>query len=265
MARPLRIEFAGALYHVTARGNERRDIFFTDDDRSQFLDTLEEVREIQLALHAFCQMTNHYHLLIETAEANLCRGMQQLNGVYATGQSTPPPRGHLLQVRYTGIFGAEGDLSIGAGSLHCAESGACAYGAGGRGLGVEQLSRHRGTPHRAAVPHHRLAAVSVRWSARCGEEGLRVLWWPQASGSRARGCSSRIKSISGLNNSSRRCKVELTPSNRCKRFRQNETSVARELAYYANRFASRDRGIAEAYHSGAYSMGAIAAHFGVSR
>ena len=101
MARPLRTEFAGALYHITARGNERRDIFFTDDDRSQFLDTLEEVREIQLALYAFCQMTNHYHLLIETAEANLCRGMQQLNGVYATGQSTPPPRGHLLQVRYT--------------------------------------------------------------------------------------------------------------------------------------------------------------------
>lgn len=83
MARPLRIEFAGALYHVTARGNERRDIYFSDEDRLLFLRTLGEVcSELNWRCHAYCQMTNHYHLLVETPDANLSRGMRQLNGEY---------------------------------------------------------------------------------------------------------------------------------------------------------------------------------------
>jgi len=78
MSRPLRLEFAGALYHVTAR-----DIFRDDGDRATFLDVLgREIAQQRWRLYADCLMGNHYHLLIETPEPNLTRGMQRLNQVY---------------------------------------------------------------------------------------------------------------------------------------------------------------------------------------
>jgi putative transposase len=83
MSRPLRMEFAGALYHITARGNERRDVFFCDDYRFEFLKILEQVCErFNWLCHAYCLMSNHYHLLIETLDENLSKGIRQLNGVY---------------------------------------------------------------------------------------------------------------------------------------------------------------------------------------
>ena len=83
MARPLRLELAGALYHITSRGDAREDIFLSDDDRLAWLDALAQVcKRFNWVCHAYCQMTNHYHLLIETPEANLSKGMRQLNGVY---------------------------------------------------------------------------------------------------------------------------------------------------------------------------------------
>ena len=82
MARPLRVEFPGALYHVTARGNERRAIFRDDDDRRLLLSTLEEAcAEYGLRLHAYCLMPNHYHLLAETPRANLSRAIGCEDGV----------------------------------------------------------------------------------------------------------------------------------------------------------------------------------------
>jgi REP element-mobilizing transposase RayT len=84
MARPLRLEFAGALDHVTARGNERRSIFLgdADGDRAAFLRILEQTCErFNWIGHAYCLMTNHDHLLLETPDANLSKGMRQLNGV----------------------------------------------------------------------------------------------------------------------------------------------------------------------------------------
>jgi REP element-mobilizing transposase RayT len=83
MARPLRIEFAGAVCHVTGRGNERREVFRGDEDRRLFLSTLgRTVARWRWVVHAYCLMGNHYHLVIETPEANLSRGMRQLNGEY---------------------------------------------------------------------------------------------------------------------------------------------------------------------------------------
>jgi len=91
MARPLRIELAGGLYHVTARGDRREAIFFDDDDRIAWLTLLGEVCErFKWRCHAFCQMTNHYHLVIETPDGNLPRGMCQLNGVYTQGSPGEP-------------------------------------------------------------------------------------------------------------------------------------------------------------------------------
>ena len=83
MARPLRIEYAGALYHVTARGDRREDIVDDDEDRAAFLTVLTHcVERFNWLVHAYCIMDNHYHLLIETPDGNLSKGMRQLNGVY---------------------------------------------------------------------------------------------------------------------------------------------------------------------------------------
>lgn len=83
MARPLRIEFPGAVYHVTSRGNAKGMIYDDDRDRHKFLDILGSVvRKHRWLCHAYCLMGNHYHLLIETPEGNLSRGMRQLNGIY---------------------------------------------------------------------------------------------------------------------------------------------------------------------------------------
>ena len=83
MSRPLRIEFANALYHVTARGDRREDIFDDDADRLSFLATLEQViDQFNWVCHAWSLMDNHYHLLIQTPDGNLSKGMRQLNGVF---------------------------------------------------------------------------------------------------------------------------------------------------------------------------------------
>ena len=83
MARPLRIEFAGALYHVTARGNAREDIYRDDEDRPQFLMLLQNtVNRHDWYCHAYCLMDNHYHLLVETHSPTLSKGMKFLNGTY---------------------------------------------------------------------------------------------------------------------------------------------------------------------------------------
>ena len=84
MSRPLRLEFAGALYHVTSRGDRQEDIYENDADRISFLKLLGDVcGNYNWGCHAYCLMSNHYHLLIETPEANLSKGMRELNGVYS--------------------------------------------------------------------------------------------------------------------------------------------------------------------------------------
>lgn len=106
MTRPIRIEFAGALYHVTSRGDRREDIYLDDGDRSKWVETLGEVcQRFNWVVHAYCEMTNHYHLLIETPDGNLSMGMRQLNGVY-TQHINRRHRlaGHLFQGRYKAIL-----------------------------------------------------------------------------------------------------------------------------------------------------------------
>lgn len=106
MSRPLRLEFAGALYHVTSRGNERKPIFRNESDFSTFIGVLSDVCDrYNWVIHAYCLMTNHYHLLIETLDANLSKGMRQLNGVYTQRFNRNYQRvGHLFQGRYKSIL-----------------------------------------------------------------------------------------------------------------------------------------------------------------
>jgi len=105
MTRPLRIEFEGAVYHVTSRGNARADIYLSDADREMFLEVLAHVVDrFGWICHACCLMSNHYHLMIETPQANLSRGMRQLNGIYTQRFNRAHDRvGHVFQGRFKSI------------------------------------------------------------------------------------------------------------------------------------------------------------------
>lgn len=106
MARPLRLEFPGALYHVTSRGNAREAIVADDVDRANWATVLAQaVERFNWRLHAYCLMDNHYHLLLETPQPNLARGMRHLNGVYTQTFNRRHHRvGHLFQGRYQAIL-----------------------------------------------------------------------------------------------------------------------------------------------------------------
>ena len=106
MARPLRLEFPGAVYHVTSRGNARQAILLDKDDWQSFLGVLSSVvARFNWLCHAYCLMENHYHLMVETREGNLSWGMRQLNGVYTQVFNRRHTRvGHLFQGRYKAIL-----------------------------------------------------------------------------------------------------------------------------------------------------------------
>jgi putative transposase len=106
MTRPLRIEFPGAIYHLTARGNGRAVIFLDDFDREVFLSVLGNVvGRCNWLCHAYCLMSNHYHILVETPDVNLSDGMRQLNGIYTQKFNRRHGRvGHIFQGRFKSIL-----------------------------------------------------------------------------------------------------------------------------------------------------------------
>jgi REP-associated tyrosine transposase len=106
MARPLRIAYPGAYYHVTSRGNERKDVFKSRKEREKFLEYLASATErYGAAIHAYCLMSNHYHLLLETPEGNLSQIMRHINGAYTTYFNIKRKRaGHLFQGRFKAIL-----------------------------------------------------------------------------------------------------------------------------------------------------------------
>ncbi|WP_320041492.1 transposase [uncultured Desulfobacter sp.] len=106
MARPLRIEFEGACYHVLSRGNNRKDVFRSEEDREDFLELLEEmVDRFSIVIYAYVLMGNHYHLLLKTEEPNLSRAMQWLGTSYTRRFNIRHMQsGHLFQGRFKSIL-----------------------------------------------------------------------------------------------------------------------------------------------------------------
>jgi REP element-mobilizing transposase RayT len=106
MARPLRIEYEGAVYHITARGNERGEIYFTKKDYKKFLEYVAEAeRKFGILLHCYVLMSNHYHLILETPKANLSKTMHYINSSYTTYINIKRKRaGHLFQGRYKAML-----------------------------------------------------------------------------------------------------------------------------------------------------------------
>ncbi len=106
MGRALRIEFPGAIYHITSRGNSQQEIFQDSSDYSLLLEYLgETVRRYRWIIYAYCLMPNHYHLLLETRDANLSKGMRYLNSSYCQAFNRRHGRtGHVLQGRFHAIL-----------------------------------------------------------------------------------------------------------------------------------------------------------------
>lgn len=106
MGRPLRIEYAGAVYHITSRGNERRDIFLDDEDRITFLRILKDYHDrFGILIHSYVLMGNHYHLILETPKGNLLKVMHGINSRYTAYFNRRHNRaGHLYQGRYKAII-----------------------------------------------------------------------------------------------------------------------------------------------------------------
>jgi REP element-mobilizing transposase RayT len=106
VARKLRIQFPGAIYHVINRGNYRRDLFLSVGEAKAFLETVREARDVMgWRVHAYVLMRNHYHLAIETPEPNLVDGMHWLQSSWATRFNRfRQERGHLFQGRYQALL-----------------------------------------------------------------------------------------------------------------------------------------------------------------
>jgi len=106
VSRPLRIEYPGAFYHVTSRGNERKMVFQSTRDREKYLTYLESAHDRYGAIiHVYCLMGNHYHLLLETPRGNLSRVLHHINRAYTTYFNIKRGRsGHLFQGRFKGIL-----------------------------------------------------------------------------------------------------------------------------------------------------------------
>lgn len=106
MPRQLRIEYAGAFYHVYSRGNQKGPIFLTDDDRYYYLKILGDANErFGVVVHIYCLMNNHYHLTLETPDANLSAVMHFVNSSYSVYLNKKHERcGHLFQGRFKAIL-----------------------------------------------------------------------------------------------------------------------------------------------------------------
>ncbi len=111
MARPLRIEFPGAFYHITSRGNKRHNIFTNHEDRNLWINILAKVVKIHgWICYAFCLMDNHYHLVIQTPHGDLSKGMRDLNGMYTQFfNETHQTTGHIYQGRYKAFVIEKGE------------------------------------------------------------------------------------------------------------------------------------------------------------
>ena len=265
MARPLRLEFPNALYHITSRGDRREAIYRDEADRHSWLTTLGQVCErFNWIIHAYCQMSNHYHLLAETIDGNLSRGMRQLNGVYTQKfNNRYQESGHLFQGRFKAILVQKDSYLL-------------------------ELSRYvvlnPVRAHMVAQPEDWL------WSSYRSVLNLEPTYswhdvdWTlsQFGAERSSAIAAFRKFVSqgkGLPDPKLQVKQQMylgsdafiaeyqqaneKPEKLAEISKAHKRAVALTLVEYKQQYPQRDAAMATAYLSGAYSMADIAQHFGV--
>lgn len=264
MARPLRLEFAGGLYHITSRGDGREDIYLSDADREAWLLVLGEVcKRFNWVCHAWCQMSNHYHLLIETPAANLAKGMRQLNGVYTQRFNRLHGRvGHVFQGRYKAVL-VERDSyllelaryivlnPLRAGMVKRLEDwpwssylATCGQAVASEWLQTDWILAQFG----------RQRASAIRKYVAFVHEGARLpSVWTQLQGQIYLGSESFVKKM--------QAQIAKQPS-LAEIPRTQRRTLTQPLGDFERRY-DRNEAIARAYLSGQHTMAAIAAHFGV--
>jgi len=264
MARPLRIEYAGALYHVTSRGDRHENIYLNDDDREDWLTVLSRTCErFNWVVHAYCQMSNHYHLLVETIDGNLSRGMRQLNGVYTQHFNYRHNQvGHLFQGRYKAILVQKDSYLL-------------------------ELSRYVVlNPLRAGMvkrlEHWAWSSYPAVMGMATAPGWLDTEWLLSQFGKQRQSARKKYNQFvfqgKGLPSplESTRYQLLLGDDAFTEQFRQDQSpepmreysksqkrAIALTLPKYEQQYATRNESMAAAYFSGAYTMREIAEYFGV--
>lgn len=265
MARPLRIEFAGALYHVTSRGDGQDDIYLEDADRELWLDVLDQVCErFNWVIHAYCLMNNHYHLLIETPNGNLAKGMRQLNGVYTQRFNRVHNRvGHVFQGRYKAIL-VQKDAYLLELSRYIVLNPIRARII--RTARDWPWSNYRATAGMVPAPKwletdwilttfaRRKKDAQNAYRQFVAEGKNQTSPWNQLKNQIYLGSETFVKNMQRKVNK-RQLLSEIPQA--------QQRSVARSLSWYLEKHKDRDSAILEAYRSGGYSMREIGDQFGL--
>lgn len=266
MARPLRIEFAGAVYHVTSRGNARNDIYVTDSDRQQFLALLQNTTErYDWYCHAYCLMDNHYHLLIETNTPTLSKGMKYLNGTYTQYFNRQHRRvGHVFQGRFKAIL-VEKDSYLLELARYIVLNPV-------RALMVRSAKNWPWSSYRATAGYiEKHPCLTTDWilagfseTQQAAQQRYRDFVqagkkrpspWQQLKNQIYLGTDDFIDEV--------QCKID--PEQSLKDIpRKQKQAPANSLSYYSERYDSRHEGMARAYLSGHYTLAQVGEHFGVS-
>ena len=265
MARPLRIEFAGALYHVTARGNAQAPIFLDDDDRIYFLNQLARAADrCDWLVHGYCLMGNHYHLLVETRENTLAKGMKYLNGTYSQRFNHSHGRvGHVFQGRYKAILvEKEAHLlelnryvvlnPVRADMVHSAKDWPWSNYRATAGL-IDKPDWLEVAWTLACFGRKRTEATQA-YAAFVAEGRNQPAPWEQLRNQIYLGSEAFVDEMQ------RKLDPEQSLADIPSR---QKAPVARPLAYYAEQFP-RNEAMARAYLSGAFSLATVGAHFSVS-
>ena len=265
MTRPLRIEYPGALYHVTARGNRRSPIYFDDGDRYIWLEILGRIcKRFNFVVHAYCQMTDHYHLMIETVDGNLAQGMRQLNGQYAQQLNWRHDLvGHLFQGRYKAFLVQKASYLLELSRYIVLNPVRAGIADGPDGW---DWSSYRMMVSQFAAPawlerdwllgqfgSDRAAAVEAyRSFVHAGIGGASPL------------AAARADLLLGDEVFRRESAARVAAENMIAVARPQRRLSAQSLSQYRHLYIDRDEAIAQAYWSTAYSMSEIGDYFGVT-
>lgn len=264
MARPLRIEFSGALYHATSRGDAREDIFRDNGDRKMLLNILAQVIErMHWRCHAYCLMGNHYHLLIETPEPNLARGMRHLNGIYTQRFNWRHTRtGHVFQGRYHAIL-VDRDNYL----LEVARYIVLNPVRAGFTQNPERWawSSYRATAGLEAVPPWLTVegVLGQFGGIRAQSQKAYVQFVHQGKGLPSVWEQLRQQIYLGGDQFIDRVLRIATPSDDLSEVPRVQRRLVRPLAWYQNCHHKRATAMVEAYRSGNYTLAQVARHFGV--
>jgi len=265
MARPLRIEYPGALYHVTSRGDRQESIFDDDQDRRAFLNVMGEVvSRFRWRCHSYCLMGNHYHLMIETPEANLTKGMRQLNGVFTQWSNRRHQRsGHLFQGRYKAILVDRDAYFLELGRYivlnpvraamvkHPRQWPWSSYGAT---MGTVPAPVWLTTDDLLAKFGRRRVAARRKYEQFVAEGMAAESVWKDLKGQIYLGDDDFVERMRGkLGDRDEDANIP----------RVQQRGAAAKLSAFRQHYNSRDDAMRSAYATGAYSYGQIASHFGV--